>query len=211
MPNGKNKNLSEYSNQCTRILLIIAVVLTGLTGSVHGITEILQGNKPANDILTRIGAFTIIPNYLLTGIFTTVISISVIIWVIFYLHKKFGVIVYFILSIMLVLFGGGIAIIFGYLLSWPLALMIDKPFYFWRKLLPDSIRKIFSALWLPAIIASLLFLCTGVIVWIIYATPGEIHAISIIQYFLWASLLIGGVLLIFSIISGFARDIELRD
>ncbi len=61
-------------NKSTRIFSVIFDIFTGLAGLAHEIAEIMQRNKPVIDIGNRIGAFTIIPNYLITGI---------IIWIIF--------------------------------------------------------------------------------------------------------------------------------
>lgn len=208
--NSSKTTLFAINNRSTRIQVIIMTMLAGLSGLGHGIPEILQGNKPTVDIATRIGAISLLPNYLITGVFAVVFSITIIVWVIGFIDKKYGIIIYLMLSIFLVLVGGGIAIIFGFLLSWPIATRIHKPLSLWRKIIPENIRKILAKLWLPAIVSGLLLLCIGISIWLVFATPGEVHTISITQYILWSSLMLGALFLIMSVVFGFARDIELQ-
>jgi len=92
-------------------------LMASVTGIMSGIYEILQGNYPTNAFkISSIDpvysmweestyvAYTIIPNYLLTGIITLFVSILVTIWVLFFIHKKYGSIVMVLLSLFLILF-----------------------------------------------------------------------------------------------------------
>jgi len=117
IPKMKNVDLLQNNlvfpkyNKSTRIFAVILGILTGFGGIGHGVYEILQGNRPTKDILERIGAFTIIPNYLFTGIASIIASLLIIFWTIGYLHKKHGPLIYLLLSILLFFVGGGIAMI----------------------------------------------------------------------------------------------------
>lgn len=204
-------NIKEtYYNRSTRIFVLILGVLTGFSGLGHGFAEIIQGNKPTVDILTRIGAFSIIPNYLITGIVTSIISVAIIFWSINSIHKKFGPIIYLLLSLLLFLFGGGFAQIIGVLLTWAVATRINKPLKFWGKIMAGKRLNIFAKMWTFNITAAFSFLIIGIGMWLVLIPPGEAHAISVTHYITWFSLLIGLIFLFLAIISGFARDIKLR-
>ena len=61
----ENKDGEIMNNISTKIFAIIFALLTGLGGAIHGIYEILQGNKPTEGFaLADIGAVSIIPNYM---------------------------------------------------------------------------------------------------------------------------------------------------
>jgi MFS family permease len=53
-------------------------------------------------------AMTIIPNFLLTGILATILGILTLIWAAAFVHRKRGGLVLILLSVALLLFGGGI-------------------------------------------------------------------------------------------------------
>jgi hypothetical protein len=53
-------------------------------------------------------AMTIIPNFLITGILAVMIGLVVLIWSIFFIQRKYGGAVLILLSIAMLLFGGGI-------------------------------------------------------------------------------------------------------
>jgi hypothetical protein len=98
-------------------------VAAGVAGIEHGIFEILQGNtQPEGLMIASMGppcvpeeiwnacepAMTIIPNFLVTGILAVTIGLAVLIWSIFFIQRKHGGTVLILLSIALLLFGGGL-------------------------------------------------------------------------------------------------------
>ena len=108
-------------NRATRIIVATMGVLLGLAGMNHGFFEILQGNTPTNGLIIQaIGdahqmwsygteeAFTIVPNFLLTGVLAVLISIAIIIWSVGFVHKKQGPTIFILLFLLLFLVGGGI-------------------------------------------------------------------------------------------------------
>jgi hypothetical protein len=136
--------------------------LVGLAGIEHGIFEILQGDNPTTDIMINaIGeaykfwlgsserALTIIPNFLWTGILAVVFGIIVVIWATFFVERKYGASVMFILTITLFLVGGGFAPIFVSILSVAAATKISKPLSWWREHFPAG--NAFANLW-PSIL-----------------------------------------------------------
>lgn len=102
-------------------------VYAGVLGMEHGYFETLQGNVvPAGlkilastkELPFPFGhepAMTVIPNFLVTGILAIVVGLAIIAWSAAFLQTKYGAAVLFLLSVLLLLVGGG----FG-----PLSLLI---------------------------------------------------------------------------------------
>ena len=140
-------------NHTTRISVAVVGTFLGIAGLDHGIFEILQGNRPTSSLIIQaIGpeqhlwgteeAFTIVPNFLATGILAVIVSMAIIIWSVGFVHRKHGATVLGILFIALYLVGGGIAaqILFAPF-TWAAATRIHSPLTGWRKILPESIRR----------------------------------------------------------------------
>ncbi len=84
---------------------------------VHGYREILHGNTPTGGmLLVSVGAFTLIPNYLATGIATILVSLGVIVWTVGFLGSRKGPLVLLALVIALFLVGGGFAHVIAFAL-----------------------------------------------------------------------------------------------
>ena len=109
--------------RATRITASVLGLTAGGAGIEHGIFEILQGNaRPAGLMIASMGppcvpelswnqcepAMTVIPNFLITGILAIVFGIVIMVWSAFFVQKKNGGLVLILLSIPLLLFGGGI-------------------------------------------------------------------------------------------------------
>ncbi len=207
-----NKNDLVYVNPSTKVYVLIFGVLTGVGGILHGIFETLQGNKPTEGfVLTGIGAVTLVPNYLLTGIFAIIVGLSIIVWTIGFIHKKNGALIFLILAIVLFLVGGGIAQVLGFIIASAMATQINNPLSWWKKTLPLHTRRIFARLWLPMLILGFAFLMGGFGIWLFVLPPGEIREITTTHYVLWSLLIISVLFLLADIVMGFARDIEVRE
>lgn len=123
----RKNNDSLWKNvNTTRIVVIAFGMLCGLTGIIAGYFEILQGNVAPDgliisvigpeysmwttysiyDLMETYSAITIIPNFILTGISAIIVSCLVIIWAVVFIHKKHGVIIFLLLSIIQLLVGG---------------------------------------------------------------------------------------------------------
>ena len=93
-------------------------IFTGLGGATHGPGAMLQGNvAPINIVfkawpsLTALGgepAMTIIPNLLVTGILTIIIGVLLAVWAAKFISRKYGSLVLILLTIVMLLVGGGI-------------------------------------------------------------------------------------------------------
>ncbi len=105
---GQDRPVFWKASNSTRLFVVIQGILLGLVGMVHGIAETLQGNTPTGGVLLgSIGAFTLLPTYLITGIAAIIVSFSLIVWTIGFLHKKNGPRIFIMLSLFLFLVGGG--------------------------------------------------------------------------------------------------------
>lgn len=98
-------------------------VFAGIGGPEHGYFEILRGpTRPDSIMIEAMGppcdpeqvwhlcepAMTVIPNYLVSGIVATLLGIVTMIWAAGFVHKKRGGLILILLSIALLLTGGGI-------------------------------------------------------------------------------------------------------
>ncbi|HVN54919.1 MAG TPA: hypothetical protein VMT46_11365 [Anaerolineaceae bacterium] len=108
--------------KATRVVAAALGVLAGLAGLEHGIFEILQGNvTPATLAFPSMGppcdpkvawsgcepALSILPNLLISGILTVLISLAVIAWSAAFVQRKNGGTALILLSLLLLLIGGG--------------------------------------------------------------------------------------------------------
>lgn len=201
--------LFRGKNSSTRIYVLIQGILIGLGGIAHGVFETLQGNTPTGGYLVHFGIFTLIPNYLITGIAAIIVGLSVIVWTIGFIHTKNGPVVFLALSILLFLVGGGVAIVPFFILTWGVSTRINQPLTWWRKVLLENLRKQLAQLWLAILISGYLFLLTAIGIWLVLSPPSAAYkAPTIIEYILWSFLCIGILWQPLIIVSGFARDIE---
>jgi hypothetical protein len=96
--------------------------VAGLAGLEHGYFETLQGSvRPISIAFPSWGppcdpekiwhacepAMSILPNFLITGILAMLLSVAVILWSLAFVQRKHGGLVLILLSIALLLFGGG--------------------------------------------------------------------------------------------------------
>jgi len=93
-------------------------VLIGIGGFNHGFFEALQGNTPTPGLIIQaIGpahrywlhgseeAFTIVPNFLATGVLAMLVGSAVIVWSLCCMHRKRAATVFILLCILLFLVG----------------------------------------------------------------------------------------------------------
>jgi hypothetical protein len=199
----------------THVFVSTLGTLMGLAGLEHGIGEVLQGNVAPEGIMIlswpdsgffRImngePAMTIIPNLLISGILTILVSIIFIAWAIRYVHRENGGLVLILLSVLLLLVGGGIfppalGIILG-----AVGTRINAPLAWWRAHLPGGLRRLLGKVWLGSFIG-------GLIAWVCLL-PG----MNILSYYLCVDdpNLMSGILIctlglfVLTILTGFAHD-----
>ncbi len=154
----------------------------------HGIFEILQGNtRPTSAplglqmdalgfgyVIDAIGpahefwpgasepAFTLIPNFLITGILALITGLIVIIWSILFIERKFGARIFFSLCIMLFLVGGGSPPVTNGIIASLLATRINKPLNWWVSHLSEKVVRNLAYFWPLSIICVVILSLFGV-------------------------------------------------
>ena len=101
-----------------RVLASALGIFAGLGGASHGPGEILQGNVAPNGVIIKAWpglsslngepAMTIAPSFLVTGILAIIFGIIVAVWAGAFVHRRYGGLLLVLLSITMLLVGGGI-------------------------------------------------------------------------------------------------------
>jgi hypothetical protein len=111
-------------NAATRTIASTLGVLVGIGSIEHGLLECLQGFRPTPGLIVNAlgsgyrwtvwkqggeGAFTLIPNFLVTGVVATLLGLVMIIWSVRFMSSPHGPTVFLSLGIASFLTGGGVA------------------------------------------------------------------------------------------------------
>lgn len=156
-------------------------------------------------------ALTIIPNFLITGIFAVIFGLLVTIWAGALIDKKYGAWIFGLLSLILWLVGGGFAPIFMSILGFAAATRINKPLKWWRKHLPVNLRGFLSRLWPWSIIIYVLVFAMGVEIAIFGYPLLWVFDANVTYTIQWTLALIMVVLWPVSIITALAHDIRKKE
>ncbi len=210
-------------NRATKTIVSVIGAMLGFSGMNHGFFEAIQGNTPTPGLLIMAigqgnpfgfpvgeGAFSVVPNFLATGLLSMFVGIAIIVWSVVFIHKKHGATVFLLLFILLFLVGGGIGQVVVFLPAWGIATRIHKPLTGWQKILPVSVRAGLGALWPVTLAISAVSFLIGLFIAISGTVPGmastnpdQVLAIC------WAFVFGGGLGgFILSFISGFASDLR---
>jgi len=217
-----SKERSSFQNlNATRIIATTIGVFFGLFSGVnHGFFEVLQGNKPTGGFyilaigeaqrfwpLASEGAFTLIPNFLITGIVSMVVGVAIIIWSIWFLPTRHGRTVFLGLFILSFLVGGGIGQVAFFIPAWAFATRMGKPLTWWRKVLPRSTWPFLSRLWIVTLVLVIVFMLIGLEMAIFGLFPGLTDPVSIentAMLFVFSA----AILCVVSFIAGFGHELQ---
>ncbi|HET7769913.1 MAG TPA: hypothetical protein VFN74_14145, partial [Chloroflexota bacterium] len=190
-----------------------------LAGMEHGIGELAQGNvappgtfiqswpdAEAFRVLSGEPAMTVVPNMLATGVLAIVSSACVLVWATAFAHRPGGGVVLILLSLSMLLVGGGIGPpLIGVLLG-AAATRIGTPLPWWRARLRDPARRWLAAGWVPLLaadVAAWLSLLLSV------AVVGQLFGAGAVPEWLVYGLMAAAfVLLPFALIAAVARDLS---
>jgi hypothetical protein len=145
-----------------RIVASTFGVAAGIAGVEHGIFEVIQGNVPPDGIvIASMGppcvpedvwnacepAMTLIPSFLISGILSIIIGVLVAVWAAVFVQRRHGGLILIVLSIALLLIGGGffppaIGIVAGVV-----GAKIHSPLNWWRERRLSAGVRVLSALW----------------------------------------------------------------
>jgi hypothetical protein len=152
-------------------------------------------------------AFTIIPNFLATGILAMVLSMVVIVWSAKYIQQKNSPLILTVLFISLFLVGGGVAQLGVFILVLAVATQINRPLTGWSKVLPDALRRSLAKIWPYSLGMGVLLYVIALEIAIFGFVPG-VNNPDLKQYICWSFLGVGLVFFLLSIAAGFANDIQ---
>ena len=136
-------------------------------------------------------AFTLIPNFLVTEILAMTVGFSTIICTVGFVHKKNGPLVFLLL----------------FTLTWAVSTRIDKPLTWWRKVLPQDVRRVLAKLWLWSLVAGALLLVMVLEIAVTGFVPG-VNDPDLILTIMLAALGVGLGVLLLTFVAGFAHDTE---
>ena len=154
---GKNA-FTEFS--AARIIASVFGVLAGVGSITHGIGETRQGNVAPSGIVinswtegpiaTNMGGepgMTIVPNLLVTGVLTILVSLAVLVWAAAFVQRKNGGRVLILLSVGMLLVGGGFGPPITGILAGVAGTGIKSPLTWWRTHLSVNVRRFLAKLW----------------------------------------------------------------
>ena len=152
--------MTEHRNPSMLRIGRVFSVLAGIGGFVHGVGEFLQGNTATGGmyinswaegpIALYMGgepAFTILPNFQLAGLLTMIASLSLILWAVFFIENNRAGLGMFIVSTLMLLFGGGVGPPVVGLLAAISGSRIGSSFTWWEKRFDNSIGGFLSSVW----------------------------------------------------------------
>ena len=199
----------------TKVTVSTFGALAGLMGIEHGFGEVLQGNIAPDGmmilswpdselfrILTGEPAMTIVPNLLVTGILAILFSLVFLVWATMFVQRKNGGLVLILLSVVMLLVGGGFGPPILGIIVGAVATRINAPLTWWRTHLPVSLRRFLGRLWpwsFAACIIAWLYLFPGSILLDYFFGVGNPGTIGIFALSAFGSLLL-------TIVAGFAHD-----
>jgi hypothetical protein len=209
-------------NKTTRIIVATIASIFGLSGMSHGFFETLQGNTPTGSMfIAAIGAgqkmwaygdeyaFSLIPNFLITGIVAMLVSLAILAWSIGFVHTNHGPGILFLLFVLLFLVGGGVAQIIFFPFICLVSTRINKPLTWWRKVLPVKMRQPLGKAWPWSLTVGSVLFVFALQIAITGFVPGVIDP-EVILSVIMISLGLEAIILPLTFISGFADDISKR-
>lgn len=211
-------------NAATRAIASTLGVLVGIGSTEHGVLECLQGNQPTPGLIVNAlgpgyrwtiwkqggeGALTLIPNFLLSGITATLLGLLIIVWSLWFLESRRGPVVFLILAAVSFFTGGGVAQVALFSLAWGVATRIHASLVFWERVIPHGALHTLGAMWPWTLGASTVLFLVALEVAIFGYVPG-INDQTELLHMCWKVLALAVALLLISVFSGFAGDLEAR-
>ena len=90
---------------------------------------------------------TVIPNLLITGILTIILSVAIVVWAIAFVRRRRGGLILILLSMAMLLTGGGFGPPILGILAGLAELAAREPSAGWRRRLSPSVRRVLARLW----------------------------------------------------------------
>jgi hypothetical protein len=213
---------SRRDVNATRAIASALGVFVGVSGLDHGFFETLQGNVPTPGLVVQaIGpaqrmwvrgteeAFTLVPNFLATGILAMAVAVLIIVWSVRFIDGKHGSAVFLGLGALLFLVGGGVAQAAFVVLCFVVSLRIDRQASAPSAVHPGGVARTLAKAW-PYLLAA------GVVLYAValeIAIAGVVPGVSNPDHLLaicWSSLGVMLVLIVLAIAGASAYDAGVR-
>jgi hypothetical protein len=199
----------------TRLTVSTLGTLMGIAGIEHGVGEILQGNVAPSGIMFPswpdsaffriVGgepAMSLIPNLFVTGIFAIFFSLTFLVWATLFVQRKNSGVILMLLSIAMLLLGGGIfPPIIGFTIG-ILGTRINAPLTWWRAHLSVGLLHLLGKVWRESFTICLiawLLLFPGINVFGFFFGVNDPNLTILLIFLAFGSLLL-------TIFTGFAQD-----
>ena len=160
-------------------------ICVGVSGLDHGFFEALQGNTPTPGLIVQaIGtaqrlwihgteeAFTLVPNFLLTGFLAMLVGLVTIIWSVRSIDRLNGSRVLLLLGGLLFLVGGGIGMLVFLLASWLVARRIHRPLAWVPSRSLGAVGRVLSRMWPGLVVVGLALYAFALEIAIVGVVPG---------------------------------------
>lgn len=222
---GRNDTAAVgFYNAATRAIVATLGVLVGVGSIDHGLLECLQGNRATPGLIVNAlgpgygwtvwrqggeGAFTLVPNFLATGILATLMGVALIVWSLRFIDRRHGTGVFLLLGVGSFLVGGGVAQVVLITLNWAVATRIRGSLGFWRWLIPAVARRALGGTWRWSLVGGTVLFLVALEIAVVGYVPGVTSQIRILHV-CWTILAAALGLVLLSLVAGFAHDIETR-
>lgn len=148
-------------NKATRATASFLGIYAGLLGMEHGFFEILQGSTPTSGLVIHaigppcqtdmawhacLPALTLIPTYFITGVLALFAGLAVLVWAAGYVHRERGGLILILLSLLMLLVGGGFVSCFIGVIAGVAGTRINAPLTWWRAR-PRNVLRLLAICW----------------------------------------------------------------
>lgn len=200
----------------TRLLVSCFGAIVAFAGFEHGIGEILQGNVAPSGLFIRSWpnsalfevvagepALTIVPNLLVSGVLTVLLSLAFLAWAAVFVQRRHSALVLILLSVVLLLVGGGVfPPVLGLIVAL-VATQIHAPRSGWRGHVPSGVGRVLAAAWpwlfALAVVTWLSLFPGSIILAALWGTESAGNLLPLFMFLAFGSLLL-------TIVTGLLRD-----
>ncbi len=137
------------------------------------------------------------------------VGLAIVVWSLYFVHKKNGPTILLTLFVLLLLFGGGVAQLLFFPWIWLVSTRINKPLIWWRKNLPSKVQMLLGKVWLRCLIISSALLVFILEIGVTGFVPAVNDPETVLSVML-ICLVIEAASLPLTFISGFANDIAMK-
>ena len=153
-------SMKSNFNRSAWLIAVIFGVLAAIGGLLHGVGEVQQGDVDVQQVIIESWAtgplaehmggdpgMTVLPTMRLTGVVCLIISTLLLVWSLFFMRKRFAGLVQFLLTLAMLLFGGGFGPpLAGFLASFA-GFGIRSPYRFWTRKLSAGVIHFLARGW----------------------------------------------------------------